>query len=104
LPDSAVVDVISPYYFQGPQGLVQWWSAIVGNTGATARSTFLDAHEVVTLEAATAAHIKGDDAYFVIPFSLALLVHGTPQTQYLIWIVSERNTPDGWRISGQAFQ
>ena len=100
--DCVVVDIFPPFVWSGAGAAQRWWGLLAGTDEAShRRKAALRQHlEVGAIEALTT---RGDQAQFNVPATLTYVSAGASHTIHGRWIIAERRTPAGWRISAHAW-
>ncbi len=101
-----VLDEFSPYIWDHSPAVGDvhtWWASLVGTNDAARRSRFLASKEHVTFDAPTSFRVKGNLAYVSMPATLIYTANGLVHKQTAMFITTEENRPEGWRIRAHAW-
>jgi hypothetical protein len=102
--DGTVIDEFAPYTWSKDRATVrQWYAYLVGADSPERRAKFLSYKEHLWIGAPHDVQQKGDAAYLVFNAVVTFLDGGKTVSQPGTFVVVERRTPQGWRISANSW-
>lgn len=100
--DCTVLDIFPPFQWSGPDAPVRWWKDLAGADRAShARKAAL--HEHLLRGRPNAIAVTASSANFNVPAVLTYVRNGAQHEIRGRWIINERLTDSGWRISAHAW-
>jgi ketosteroid isomerase-like protein len=102
--DCTVIDEFPPFAWSRDRVNVRtWYAVVIGATSPQKRARFFSYHQRLTLAEPTYMRMKDGGANIAFPATLDYVEKGKHHVQRAMFTVSERKTPDGWRISAHAW-
>ena len=102
--DCTVIDEFPPFaWASGPQDVRSWYAYLVGSQSPERRARFLASKQHVTFDPPRFVREREGGAYLVFPSVLTYVSKGVPRTQRGTFVVAERKTSAGWRISANSW-